>query len=185
MNGKDVVVRTTVALFAGVILLSACMPTTQGAEQADDILNTPAGYAYRANVHQQGTADKWPEIIEHEVSLSRAGRIVEVAYRDQIQTGAGQTRNDILALTMPDVTSNSPSLQVPMVVDVTLKSASAGFTMAESQAWHGADPGRRVQVVVKIHVASDLEPNSYPLEFGLMVNGQDFGELRCTFTVLN
>jgi hypothetical protein len=185
MHGKDVVVRTAVALFAAVILLSGCALTSQGAEQSDDVLNTPAGYAYRANVHQQGTGDVWPEIIEHQVSFNSAGGVVEVTYRDQIQTIAGQTRNNIFALTMPGVTPESPSFQVPMAVDVTLKSAAAGFTVAKSQAWHGPDPGRRVQVVVKIHVASDLEPNTYPLEFGMKVNGQDYGELRCMLTVSN
>ncbi|GAI32617.1 unnamed protein product, partial [marine sediment metagenome] len=45
------------------------LPAVGIEEVPDDIVSTPGGIAYRANVHQQGVENPWPPIESSEVVL--------------------------------------------------------------------------------------------------------------------
>jgi hypothetical protein len=96
--------------------LSCAMPTAEG--QADDVVSTPGGLAYRANIHEQGVKNPWPPIESTEVVLGGPPDVTRVSYRDHIETKAGQTRNNIFCIYLPNVNVNDASFVKPMAVSL-------------------------------------------------------------------
>jgi hypothetical protein len=52
-----------------------------GEEASDDIMPTPGGGTYRANVHQQGVDNPWPSIESTDVVLDSGSDTLNVSYR--------------------------------------------------------------------------------------------------------
>jgi hypothetical protein len=69
---------------------------TNNSEAPDDIVFTPGGSAYRANVHQQGVTDKWPSIDTVETRLVSGSDAIFVRYFSNVTTKSGEIRNNLL-----------------------------------------------------------------------------------------
>ena len=76
-----------------------------GEEAPDDIMPVPGGgLAYRANVRQQGVENPWPPIEVTDVVLGSGSNEAHIAYRDYIETQAGETRNNVIKIVQPNKT---------------------------------------------------------------------------------
>lgn len=158
-------------------------PSASAAEEADDILFTPGGFAYRANVQQTGVTNPWPPVQEVQATLGSGNDILQVTYRNNIETQAGQTRNNIFTSVLPNVTGNDI---MSNTLNVTLMGISlpAAITVAKDDGdWHDGDPGRRAESVLKINISSQVTPGDYNFEIEVAINGKDYGQVPCTVKV--
>ncbi len=151
------------------------LPPAMGEEAPDDIVPTPGGGTYRANVHQQGVENPWPPIESVDVILGSGTDALNISYRDYIETEAGQIRNNIIRIVKEDGLFDS---------ELTLYSTdiSAGLELADGGRGVGL-PGTLGAILV-IEIAPDVSPGEYPLEIGLVINGKDYGTIPCTIEVI-
>jgi hypothetical protein len=173
-----------VALAAALVTMSAVScskpAATSGVELADDVVNTPGGLAYRANVHEQGVPDRWPSIQTTEITLGTGLDVARIRYRHSIETKAGQTRNNILVITLTGENVRQPGIS-ERSVSVNLENPPPGFTMAMGKDWHG--PGGTSEAVVMIVVSSEISAGHYDLRLAVKINDKDYGSLPCVFKV--
>ena len=146
-------------------------------QAADDIVITPGGNAYRANVHQQGVPNPWPSIETVEVPLGSGQDAIYLRYRSDISSPAGQTRNNILTVRKAD---GRFDMSVTPVVSLDTSGNPAGFTFFQDSA--SGLPGT-IAVLLKIAISSDVQPAQYSLKIGLNIDGKDYGSVPCTVTV--
>jgi len=141
-------------------------------EAPDDIVITPAGMQYRANVHEAGVTNPWPTVQTTTVDLSEN---ISVEYRSYIETQAGETRHNIVFVRV------MPINQCPKV-GLTTNNMTAGIDINQSSG--GGFPGNTEQVLT-INILNDVEPGEYTFDIGLVIDGEDYGQLPCTINVTN
>jgi len=144
-----------------------------GPERPDDIIPTPGGLAYRANVHQEGVENPWPPIEGREVILTSNIYSPQINYRDYIETEVGTSRNNILYIDAGGREIRKLNLYT---VDVP-----AGIEVKRGIRWQG--PGPIAQVLV-IEIAQDIQPAEYTFKIGVEINGTDCGAVPCTIKVV-
>ncbi len=173
-----------------LLMITACQPEggethtpiptrdslpTVGEEAPDDIVPTPGGDAYRANVHEQGVENPWPPIETIGVELGSGSNTIYVGYRDHIVTKAGETRNNIIHIGKEGGLFGSQltlySVAVPVGIGLTDGGRGVGL------------PGTTGAVLV-IEVAPDVAPGQYILEIGLEINGKDYDTIPCMIEVV-
>lgn len=145
-----------------------------GEEAPDDIVGTPGGMAYRANVHQQGVENPWPPIETTEVGLGSGSKAVYIRYRDYIKTEAGETRNNIF-----NVRREGGFWEGSLNLYAT--SIPSSVTLAQSVV--GGIPGT-LAAVLTIEISPDAAPGQYTLEIGLEISGKDYGTVPCIIKVI-
>jgi hypothetical protein len=155
-------------------------PTAEGKKAADDIIFTPGGLGYMANLHQEGEESIWPPIQVSEVVLGNNIDTIHIGYRAYIETKAGQVRNNIIDVSL------RRSIPLPWmgmdIKDINLKVASLlpDMQIWQDLEWHG--PGRGEKVLF-IEVPERVKPGEYQFEIGIEVNGKDYGRAPCTIKV--
>jgi len=187
----------TVVVFAGLLLIFPAyhglftrvhsggethpIPTTEpppypsarpGPERPDDIIQTPGGLAYRANVHQEGVENPWPPIESKDVILASNKYSPQITYRDYIETKAGESRNNILHINTGGRgihELNLDTINIP-----------TGIEVKRGIRWQG--PGTIAQVLV-IEIVHDIQPAEYTFEISVEINGTDCGAVPCTIEV--
>jgi len=149
--------------------------TAQG-EAADDIVPTPGGGTYRANLHQQGVENPWPPINTSKVTISSGFEADEVyiRYRDYVETEVGESRNNIVFVSIGNRAVGSLELYT---VDLP-----AGMEVTEGMRWHGPGP---ISVVLVTEISPDVEPGRYSFGIGIEVDGKDYGTIPCTIEVID
>jgi len=151
------------------------LPPPMGEEAPDDIMPTPGGGTYRANVHQSGVENPWPPIESTDVVLGSGSDVLNVSYRDYIKTEAGETRNNTIRIRKEGGLFNSQlalySVHVPSGIVLTDGGRGVGL------------PGTLGAILV-IEIAQDVAPGEYPLEIGLMINGKYYGTVTCIVKVI-
>jgi hypothetical protein len=153
---------------------SGTLPPTSTVQSPDDIVFTPGGVAYRANVHQEGVPDKWPSIPLQSNTLGSGSDNLTVTYRPPITTKAGTTRNDIIDVykTGTFLINNVLELYSVGVQDgIKLYIGSGGGLMGE------------LRVVVVIDVGSGVATGQYTFQIGVILDGKDYGTVPCKVTV--
>ena len=156
---------------ASLALTVGCNPIPPG-QQPDDVVPTPGGAAYRANVHQQGVKDLWPPIETSEVVLTDN---VIVTYRASIVTAAGETRNNIVGVRKAGF-HNNPALTL------LVSNIHAGIEVKEGEKGGGL-PGTANEVLI-IEVLKSTLPGEYIFDIGVEFNGKDYGKIPCTIKVV-
>ena len=146
-----------------------------GEEAPDDIVGTPGGAAYRANVHHVGEENPWPPIKGTKVTLSSWFREIHVGYRDYIETKAGDTRNNIF------YAGRKGGFDEGSRLNLYATSIPPGIELTQS-----LDMGMigSLATVLGIEVAPDVAPGQYTFEIGLEISGWDYGTVPCTIRVL-
>ena len=139
-------------------------------EVSDDIVITPSGMQYRANVHEAGVTNSWTAVQTTAVNLSEN---ISVEYRSYIETQAGETRHNIVFIRATTVN------QFPNVGLIT-NNVTTGIEINQSSG--GGFPGNAEQVLT-INILSDVEPGEYAFDIGLVIDGEDYGQLPCTINV--
>jgi hypothetical protein len=179
----------TIALIVPLLAVTACpasethttiltedwLPPAVGVGEApDDIVITPGGIAYRANVHHQGEENPWPSIKGSNVTLSNWFSEINLNYREHIETGAGETRNNIFRVSRESGFHEG---------NLNLYAASIPSGIELTQRIGGVMPGILLAVLV-IEISPDVAPGQYSFEIGLEVNGRDYGTVPCTIEVV-
>jgi len=153
-----------------LLSITACQP----GEAPDDIIGGPGGPAYRANFHQQGEENPWPPIKANGVDLGDDTDAAHIAYRDYIETKAGQVRNNIFTVSKPDRNLNH-------VVVLEVSNIPTYIEVTEARRWYG--PGI-VKTVLEIEISRQVKPGEYNFEVGVKIDGRDYGTVPCTIKVI-
>ena len=154
------------------------LPPAMGEEAPDDIVYTPGGDAYRANVHQQGVENPWPPIETVEAQLGSGSDTIQVRYRNYIVTRAGEIRNNILYVNREGGFFEGGGIASMRLYSVGLLSGLKVF-----QESGGGLIGQLVSVLV-IEIPLDVVPGEYHLEIGLEIEGRDYGTIPCIIEVV-
>ena len=168
--------RLAIALILTVSLALAlgCRLAPSTGQQPDDIVPTPGGITYRANVYEQGKTNPWPPIQSNTVVL---GDNVTITYRAYIETKAGESRNNIIFMRIPDRydfdTRN---------LNLSASNIPAGISVKEGEGGGGL-PGVMAKVLV-IEISQDVGPGEYTLEINMKFEGKDYGQIPCTVKVV-
>ena len=164
--------KPTVTSSSSITSTTTTLSTT---EQPDDVVITPDGYAYRANVHQQGVPDQWPPIQTVDVTLTSVNNTLQLNYRAEIDTKAGQTRNNIFRLYGAGVTSMFSASAVFEPVNLP-----SGFEAIETQTTIGPT----TTAVMNIQISPQVKTGTYNFQIQVQIGGADYGQVTCTVTVL-
>ena len=171
-----------------VLLLPACQPDTEiitipiptmsvsslaEEEHPDDIVMTPNGWAYRANVHQEGVDNPWPPIQTTELALASGIDVAYVRYRDCLEIKAGETRNNILYVTTPDWNIQNLKLYTGNI--------PCGIEIAERERWYGF---RAIAPVLIIEISQDTKPGEYNFEIKLEIDNKDCGTVQSKIVIV-
>jgi len=156
-----------------VLLTTSCQLITR--EAPDDITHGPGGPGYRANFHQQGEENPWPPIKANGVDLGDDTDAAHVAYRDYIETKAGQVRNNIFTVSKPDRNLNH-------VVVLEVSNIPTYIEVTEARRWYG--PGI-VKTVLEIEISRQVKPGEYNFKVGVKIDGRDYGAVPCAIKVLD
>jgi hypothetical protein len=147
-------------------------------EAPDDIVDTPGGSYYRANVHQQGVENPWSHIETVGVQLVNGSDVIYVGYRSNIETKAGEIRNNILNIRKENGLFDGGGLSSIRLYSIGTLSGLRLF-----QEGGGGFPGTIASVLV-IEIPPDTKPGQYNLEIGLEILGTDYGTIPCTINVI-
>ena len=132
-----------------VVILSGCQAhpnTASTAQRPDDIVPTPGGPAYRANVIEQGKKNPWPRIPVETVKLTDD---ISIEYRAVIDMPPGTTTNDLIYLYVGLAGETTDNFNVSLVgisprINIQEKAsgwARPGALYKELQASNLAIPG--------------------------------------------
>jgi hypothetical protein len=146
------------------------LPEPTGPEAPDDIVHTPGGDAYRANVHQVGVPDKWPSI--QSVLETRDSLIFQ--YRKNIETKAGETRKNIVAVYGGEALIDGEFKLFSSVMPEGIKLTDV----------HGGGRPGMLLTVLAIEISPDITPGQYAFIIGIEVNGEDYGTFPCMINVV-
>jgi hypothetical protein len=140
----------------------------------DDIIPVPGGLVYRANSHQEGVENPWPPIDTTKVVISSSFKVdmVYIRYRDYIETKAGESRNNIVSVSMSNRAVGSPNLYT-----VNLPT---GIEVTEGMRLHRPGP---VAVVLVMDVSPNVKTGEYSFDIGIEIDGKDYGTIPCTIEV--
>lgn len=147
-------------------------PLSVETEAPDDIVHTPGGDAYRANVHQEGVPDRWPSIESVFVTLDD----IKVHYRQNIETQAGETRNNIISVYREEGHFVDRT-------NLTLYSVAVPDGMIVTDIGGGGRPGMLL-TVLSIAVSIDVGVGEYTFQIGTQIDGKDYGTIPCTVSVV-
>jgi hypothetical protein len=177
-------VVATLAGCAGHLVIPERSPLLVGSVIAyDDVVPTPGGAAYRGNVHEVGEENPWPSVKTVVIEIDGAW----LRYRDYIETGAGETRNNILTLGREGgfwgdrYYLGKPSGFWQACLELYAVSIPEGITL--SQYMSGGIPGTLATLLV-IGIAPEVEPGQYNLEIGIEVRGRNYGTVTCIIEVV-
>jgi hypothetical protein len=153
-------------------------PVAEETEEVnDDIVGTPGGIAYRANVHSienMGKEYPGPPIKNTSTTLSHWFSEINVTYRHPIETRAGETRNSIFRVSREDGFHGGQ-------LSLYATTIPTGITLTQNMS---AGMIGTLAAVLVIEISPDAAPGQYSFEIGLEVNGGDYGTVPCTIEVL-
>jgi hypothetical protein len=178
-----------VASLIAVFTLVGCGGNTQSLSSteelnADDIFPAPGlGPQYRANVHLEGVDNPWPEIKSVTVTLEDPVHPAEITYRDNIETEAGKTVNNIIGVFLTNVDMTGSDIHY---IDVNIHTVNlpVGMSANTTGDWHGADPARQCKAIIAIEIDEQVQPGEYPIKFQIEIDGKNYGQVPCVIKVL-
>jgi hypothetical protein len=150
------------------------LPLPTGPEAPDDIVPTPGGFAYSANVHQMGEPDKWPSIQSANVTLGSGSEALNINYRNYIDTKAGETRNNIIFLWKEGGLFDEK---------LELYSIDVADGIRLTNGGGGGRPGILLNVLA-IEISPEVAAGQYTFQIGIEVGGKDYGTIPCTVSVI-
>jgi len=144
--------------------------------RADDIVFTPGGGAYRANVYQEGTTNPWPPVPVAVQDWTKGKDTISVFYRPSIDTKAGESHNDLILTSGEDISGNT-------TYKLTLYAAGVpqGITITDAGGSVGR-PGVAGTVLV-VAISPQMAPGEYSFKVGIKLDGKDYGTVPCMVTV--
>jgi hypothetical protein len=183
-----------IALLAVALAMSGCvgyitipedysLPVVGAEEIYDDIVPTPGGAAYRANVHHAGEENPWPHVETVVVELNGGW----LRYRDYIETGVGETRNNIFTLCREGgfwedrFNLGKPSDFWQGCLELYAVSIPPGIGLTQTKS--GGLPGT-LTTELSIEISPDIAPGQYDFEIAMEVKGRHYGPVPCIIEVV-
>ena len=157
-------------------LPTGTLPQASNPEQPDDIVSTPGGLAFRANLHDGVNENPWPPIPFTAGIMGEGDDTLQARFRASMETAVGETRNQIIIITAERENALFDSELELYTVDLP-----EGITLTDC----GHDiylPGT-LSALVRIAASSGIVPGTYTVKIGIKVDGKDYGQLPCTVTV--
>jgi hypothetical protein len=183
---KHIILSAVIVTLLLLPCLSACgaggkaIPTgalpVSSVAAADDIVFTPGGGTYRANVTQEGQTNPWPPVPVAAAYWTKGKDTISVLYRPSIETKAGETHTDLLMVSGPDTTG-----QTVYKLEFYAADVPAGITITDSQA-AVSRPGIQGTALV-ITFSPQIAPGEYNFKVGIKLDGKDYGTVPCMVTV--
>lgn len=167
----------TVLIFITLLLITVSCTSEEIEGAPDDIVFTPGGLAYRANVHAAGKKNPWPDIESKKVVLGEGLETARVSYRDYIETKAGETRNNLFYLS---IISNGVAKSINDAI-LEVREIPHGIQIEDGEKSYQWD---RIDMVIVIEVSQQAEPGEYGFEVGVNIDGEDYGKVPCIIKVL-
>ncbi len=167
----------TVLIFITLLLVTISCSSEEIEGAPDDIVFTPGGLAYRANVHAAGKKNPWPDIESKKVVLGEGLETARVSYRDYIETDAGETRNNLFYLSVISNGVMKPVDDAVLEIGDIPDEISVGI---EDKAYQP----HRVDIVLVIEVSQQAKPGEYEFEVGVNIDDEDYGKVPCVIKVL-
>jgi hypothetical protein len=106
-----------------------------------------------------------------------------IQYRNNIETKAGETRNNIIFLDG----RNAPSLADPINITYTAAGLPSGISVQRGEQMYGGIGGqdkKSSRVVLKISISSQIKPAEYSFTIGLLYEGKNIGNIPCAVKVI-
>jgi hypothetical protein len=143
----------------------------------DDIMLTPGGGAYRANVYETGKTNPWPPVPVGMNTWTKDSRTIAVFYRTDIEAKPGEAHTDIIIVTGDDFLDPAKNKLVFYAAGVP-----KGLTITDAAQPMGSIG--TLGTVLVITAAPDIAPGVYTVQIGVVLDGQDFGNIPCKVTVV-
>ncbi|PIP48030.1 MAG: hypothetical protein COX14_04655 [Chloroflexi bacterium CG23_combo_of_CG06-09_8_20_14_all_45_10] len=141
----------------------------------EEIINTPGGPMYKANVHEAGESPWAPPIKVTELVLGADVNAPHLWYRDYIETQTGQTRNNLFTVAMSTLSPDTPIKIEPVSVPAGIKVKHAG-------QWNNM-PHTSTRLL-QIEVSKDIKPGKYMIKIRIEIDGKDYDRVPCVIKVL-
>ena len=185
MKGTTTKIKLLSSLVFVALIASACQNTPQALSEIpkadmptreaayDDIIPTPGGPAYRANVIEAGEVSPWQPVSATSVVLGTDSSAPTLNYRNNIETKPGQIRFNILSVHYPNV--------MAVTAKFRLVSAPAGIQVSNVMDWHG--PFTQATILM-ISIPESVKDGSYKMAIAVTVNGKDYQNVSCAINVI-
>jgi hypothetical protein len=155
-----------------VTTVSVLTISTTTTEAADDIVFVPAGIeVYRAQINPP---NQFGTIQTTSVTKGNSANAVYVSYRDNIETKAGEIRNNIIYITQNTIINNAFLSVTDLPVGITAKVDAGVYNSNFQPGW---------EQIIEFNISSGLNPGSYNFNIDVMVDGIDYGTIPCTLKV--
>ena len=164
---------TALILILLLLMSASCSPSEQGKGAPDDIVTTPDGPAYRANVHEVGKENPWPSIESKTIVLGEGVDAARITYRNYIETKAGEVRNNIFSVEIPQRDISDVALEVSNIPSV--------ISIPEGEKWYGP---RRIKIILVIEIFQQVKQGEYNFEVSVKIDGKAYGTVPCIIRVL-
>ena len=157
-----------------VPILTGPLPTN-GTEAPDDIVITPGGNAYRADVHEQGVPDQWPSVETIEIQMSNRWDAIHARYRDNIVAKRGEFRNNLINIRKENGSFLSDFATIRL-------STSGPSEIKYLQATASGLPGT-IATILNIEIPRSIKPGFYYINIGVEIDGLPYGSLPVSLEV--
>ncbi len=147
-------------------------------EAPDDVIASPAGFAYRANVTEIGVENPWPPVETVEVKLGSGSSTVYLRYRNHIVTKAGEIRNNIFYVRK---TGSFFEGDTQSTMKLYYLGILPGLRLYQQDA--GGSPGT-VATVLVVEIPNDIEAGQYSLKIALEILGFGYNNIPCIVEVI-
>jgi hypothetical protein len=143
-------------------------------ESPDDFVPTPGGGTYRANAHESGVVNPWPEIEVVVTELTNGSNILTVVYRKTIETRPGEIHLDNIVLNKKGgLASKTLSLYTTKLPEGMI-------------IFNGGNAGSPLGLGARLYIntPSDLVPGTYIFYIGIILDNEDYGTVPCVVNVI-
>jgi hypothetical protein len=141
---------------------------------ADDVMPTPGGYAYRADVNEGGTINSWPPIGVMPYTLGTGDDAINIVYRGFIKSKAGETRyNIVTAYTVKGFSDND---KIVLYSDLRPE----GTELSVSSTWESPSA---LQSVMALKISPQAERGRYTFSITIGIGDKIYGEVPCILDV--
>lgn len=191
-----------IAIVGIVLLLPACNSGSTTTHVPITTASTAVGpspfpneEAYDAIIVSPDGPVYWHHLVDStQVSLGGNGNTIKVGYRAYIETRAGETRNNIVAITVPvtiptdfsDISDSDISDFNDYLASVDLYTLGMpqGIAVWEIMGYIPLPFRPVVRHVLLIEISQEVQAGEYSFEIGFVVAGVDYGTVPCTIKVL-
>jgi hypothetical protein len=180
---KHITILVTLLLLLSLVSCGGKTPLPTGslpthpAQAADDIIPTPGGGSYRANVTEAGQKNPFEPVQVGMNTWTVGKETVAVFYRSDILAKAGESHTDMIVF-MGNGALDREKNKLVLYADSIPKSITV------TDAAYPVGAMGTLGTVAVITADPGVKPGDYTVTIGIMVDGKDYGSVPCRVTVV-